>query len=97
MFSLTSFNLLYLSICISSYPTFLSFFSFFWLVSLFLLNIIKRLIRIMPVFGSFPDDDYEDCLLLPHYLGYFFIASGVGLSPLYCSHFWPIVPAPDDR
>jgi hypothetical protein len=21
----------------------------------------------------------------------------VGLSPLYCSHFWPIVPAPDDR
>jgi hypothetical protein len=28
---------------------------------------------------------------------YFFIASGVGLSPLYCGHFWPIVPAPDDR
>jgi hypothetical protein len=27
----------------------------------------------------------------------FFNASGVGLSPLYCSHFWPIVPAPDDR
>jgi hypothetical protein len=27
----------------------------------------------------------------------FFIASGVGLSPLYCGHFWPIVPAPDDR
>jgi hypothetical protein len=27
----------------------------------------------------------------------FFIASGVGLSPLYCDHFWPIVPAPDDR
>jgi hypothetical protein len=26
----------------------------------------------------------------------FFIASGVGLSPLYCGHFWPIVPAPDD-
>jgi hypothetical protein len=25
-----------------------------------------------------------------------FIASGVGLSPLYCSHFWPIVQAPDD-
>jgi hypothetical protein len=22
----------------------------------------------------------------------FFIASGVGLSPLYCGHFWPIVP-----
>jgi hypothetical protein len=21
----------------------------------------------------------------------------VGLSPLYCGHFWPIVPAPDDR
>jgi hypothetical protein len=27
----------------------------------------------------------------------FFIASEVGLSPLYCGHFWPIVPAPDDR
>jgi hypothetical protein len=27
----------------------------------------------------------------------FFIASWVGLSPLYCGHFWPIVPAPDDR
>jgi hypothetical protein len=27
----------------------------------------------------------------------FFIASGMGLSPLYCDHFWPIVPAPDDR
>jgi hypothetical protein len=27
----------------------------------------------------------------------FFIASGVGLSPLYCGHFWPIVLAPDDR
>jgi hypothetical protein len=27
----------------------------------------------------------------------FFIASGVGLSPLHCGHFWPIVPAPDDR
>jgi hypothetical protein len=26
----------------------------------------------------------------------FFIASGVGLSALYCGHFWPIVPAPDD-
>jgi hypothetical protein len=29
--------------------------------------------------------------------GIFFIASGVGLSPLYCGHFWPIVAAPDDR
>jgi hypothetical protein len=28
---------------------------------------------------------------------FFFIASGVGPSPLYCGHFWPIVPAPDDR
>jgi hypothetical protein len=27
----------------------------------------------------------------------FFIASGVGLSPLYCGHFSPIAPAPDDR
>jgi hypothetical protein len=27
----------------------------------------------------------------------FFIASGVGLSPFYCGHFWPILPAPDDR
>jgi hypothetical protein len=24
---------------------------------------------------------------------FLFIASGVGLSPLYCGHFWPIVPA----
>jgi hypothetical protein len=29
--------------------------------------------------------------------GAFFTASGVGLSPLYCGHFWPILPAPDDR
>jgi hypothetical protein len=27
----------------------------------------------------------------------FFIASGLGLSPLHCGHFWPIVPAPDDK
>jgi hypothetical protein len=27
----------------------------------------------------------------------FFVASGVGLSPLYCGHFWTIVQAPDDR
>jgi hypothetical protein len=27
----------------------------------------------------------------------FFIASGMGLSRLYCGHFWPIVPAADDR
>jgi hypothetical protein len=26
------------------------------------------------------------------YVIIFFIASGVGLSPLYCGHFWPIVP-----
>jgi hypothetical protein len=30
-------------------------------------------------------------------LNIFFIASGVGLSLFYCGHFWPIVPAPDDR
>jgi hypothetical protein len=23
---------------------------------------------------------------------FFFIASGVGLCPLYCGHFWPVVP-----
>jgi hypothetical protein len=28
---------------------------------------------------------------------FFLFASGVGLSPLYCGHFWPIVAAPDDR
>jgi hypothetical protein len=28
---------------------------------------------------------------------FFLIASGVALSPLHCGHFWPIVPAPDDR
>jgi hypothetical protein len=27
----------------------------------------------------------------------FFIANVVGLSPLHCGHFWPIVRAPDDR
>jgi hypothetical protein len=40
------------------------------------------------------------CNLLVHTLSALcisFIASGVGLSPLYCGHFWPIVPAPDDR
>jgi hypothetical protein len=31
------------------------------------------------------------------YRRFFFIASGVGLSPLYCGHFWPIVPDPDNR
>jgi hypothetical protein len=34
--------------------------------------------------------------LIPRF-SMFFIASGVELSPLYCGHFWPIVPAPDDR
>jgi hypothetical protein len=29
-----------------------------------------------------------DCYLLM----LFFIASGVGLSPLYCGHLWPVVP-----
>jgi hypothetical protein len=28
---------------------------------------------------------------------HFFYASGLGLSPLYCDHSWPIVPTPDDR
>jgi hypothetical protein len=28
---------------------------------------------------------------------FLFIASGVGLRSLYCDHFWPILPAPDDR
>jgi hypothetical protein len=28
---------------------------------------------------------------------YIIIASGVGLSPLYRGHFWPILPAPDAR
>jgi hypothetical protein len=38
-------------------------------------------------------------VLAPTQFKYFFfiIASGVGLSPLYCGHFWPIVPAADDR
>jgi hypothetical protein len=25
------------------------------------------------------------------------IIGGVGLSPWYCGHFWPIVQTPDDR
>jgi hypothetical protein len=36
------------------------------------------------------------CLLIGIYFLSFF-ASGVGLSPLYCGHFWPTLPAPDDR
>jgi hypothetical protein len=45
--------------------------------------------------------DVPNCSFIHHirhelYI-FFFIASGVGLSPLYCGHFWPIVPAPDDR
>jgi hypothetical protein len=36
-------------------------------------------------------------IYLTHNDSIFFIASGVGLSPLYYGHFWPIVPAPDDR
>jgi hypothetical protein len=36
-------------------------------------------------------------LAQPRITNDFFIASGVGLSPLYCGHFRPIVPAPDDR
>jgi hypothetical protein len=35
--------------------------------------------------------------LRPTIAFFFFVASGVGLSPLYCGHFWPVVPAPDDR
>jgi hypothetical protein len=35
--------------------------------------------------------------LFSYCVSIFFIASGVGLSPLYCGHFWPIVPAPEDR
>jgi hypothetical protein len=37
------------------------------------------------------------CYRLPWINVSTFIASGVGLSPLYCGHFWPTVPAPDDR
>jgi hypothetical protein len=32
---------------------------------------------------------------MSHVITYFFIANAVGLSPLYCGHFWPIVPAPE--
>jgi hypothetical protein len=41
--------------------------------------------------------NYNDKIFINYYNIIFFIASGVGLSPLYCGHFWPIVPAPDDR
>jgi hypothetical protein len=36
-------------------------------------------------------------LCCQRYSVFFFIVSGVGPSPLYCGHFWPIVPTPDDR
>jgi hypothetical protein len=35
--------------------------------------------------------------VLNYILNLFFNASGMGLSPLYYGHFWPIVPAPDER
>jgi hypothetical protein len=34
---------------------------------------------------------YEICIIIS------FIIGGVGLSPRYCGHFWPIVQTPDDR
>jgi hypothetical protein len=38
------------------------------------------------------------CCILPRLSQIiFFIINGVGLSPWYCGHFWPIVQAPDDR
>jgi hypothetical protein len=33
---------------------------------------------------------------LPFFI-FFIIIGEVGLSPWYCSHFWPIVQTPDDR
>jgi hypothetical protein len=46
---------------------------------------------------SFGDKSEEQILASNISKLFFFVASGVGLSPLYCGHFWPIVPAPDDR
>jgi hypothetical protein len=44
-----------------------------------------------------PDDDEDDNnvvrILVSVKAGLVVVtASGVGLSPLYCGHFWPIVP-----
>jgi hypothetical protein len=40
-----------------------------------------------------------NCSILMYIIFFYFsfIASWVGLSPLYCGDFWPIVPARDDR
>jgi hypothetical protein len=54
---------------------------------------------------SFDNNQYHlGCYSLQSYrffqrntIPFYFIASGVGLSPLYCGHFWPILPAPDHR
>jgi hypothetical protein len=43
------------------------------------------------------EDKARDTNGCPGYMVLFFIASGVGLSSLYCGHFWPIVPVTDDR
>jgi hypothetical protein len=41
--------------------------------------------------------DYQVMVTTNHKTIIFFIARGVGLSPLHCGHFWPMAPAPDDR
>jgi hypothetical protein len=40
---------------------------------------------------------YEGVAEKLHVFLLFFNASGVGLSLWYCGHFWPIIPAPNDR
>jgi hypothetical protein len=51
----------------------------------------------MPEDCNFLESNIFNLLLYLHIYFFFFIVSGVGLSPLYCGHFWPVVPAPDDR
>jgi hypothetical protein len=48
--------------------------------NLFIFAFLQEMVKIAAIFNSL----------------FFFIASQVGLSPLYSGIFWPIVPASDD-
>ncbi|PNF41340.1 hypothetical protein B7P43_G16621 [Cryptotermes secundus] len=69
-----------------------------WLTSCLFL----ALFLLLPVVGREPNTQLVVPLIFCNFhhscqMNILFIASGVGLSPLYCSHFLPIVPTPDDR
>jgi hypothetical protein len=71
----------------------LLFFNMFYSSSIFIL-IYKLYAFCMYGINIFPHKGWH---VWNFELALLFIASGVGLSPSYCGHYWPIVPAPDDR